>query len=247
MMRVVILLLAVLSCAVKSQRYDFKCGQDGKPFPLLTKTDKLYLCLHWMPYEVKFGVPIGVDEHTILEVPDSFEFISAKAPENTIIFAQLDSNSFYSEGQTYSIRSQKIVNNVMQLIITLQEGVLTGMRWDNDCYGCRGTQECKNIKTTFIDFQTSKSKEISYNTCTMNYCGDGADRHICNLKIFIAWEGTDYNGNYLVSRSLMLPNFQKQNYLDMFANQRKVKYEKDPKKRSTRDITAQQLIDSNNK
>lgn len=56
------------------------------------------------------------------------------------------------------------------------------------------------------------------------------------------------NGNHLVSRSYLLPNFIKQNYLDMFANQRKTKYEgTDVQKRPARDSGAETQINEKNK
>jgi hypothetical protein len=51
-----------------------------------------------------------------------------------------------------------------------------------------------------------------------------------------------------VSTSYLLPNFRKQNYLDMFANQRKTKYEgTDVQKRQARDTAAETQIQTNNK
>lgn len=178
-----IALLALLLAAVSAQRYDFRCGQDGKVFPLLTKGDALYLCIHWLPYEVKMGFVVKVDQHIMLEVPDSFDFVSTKLPEQTNLIAQLDANSYYSEAQVYSNKKETWVNNVMQLVIMVREGVFTGMRWDADCYGCNNTNECKSVKTTFNDFNSQKSTERSYKTCTQNFCGDNSDRHTCNLKV----------------------------------------------------------------
>jgi hypothetical protein len=181
----IVALLAAILGTVYAQRYDFTCGQSNKTLKLLTKGDAIYLCIHWLPYEVKMGFVVKVDQHSMLEVPDSYDFISTKLPEQTNLFAQLDTNSYYSAGQIYANKKEEWVNNVMQLIVTLKEGVFTGMRWDTDCYGCNNTDECKSVKTTFIDFQSAKSTERSYKTCTQKYCGNTPDRHMCNLKVGI--------------------------------------------------------------
>jgi hypothetical protein len=178
-----IALFALILGAVFGQRYDFRCGQDGKIFPLLTKGDPLYLCIHWLPYEVKLGFVVKVDQHLMFEVPDSFDFVSTKFPLQTNVIAQLDANSYYSPAQIYANKQEGWVNNVMQLVIILKEGVFTGMRWDADCYGCNNTNECKSVKTTYLDFQSQKSTERSYKTCSQKYCGDNSDRHTCNLKV----------------------------------------------------------------
>lgn len=233
-------------------RHNFTCGISDQPFQSLAKLDNssfLYFCLHFMPYNVKMGFPIKVDEYTVLEIPDSFDFVRDKVPEATIIHPQLGKTDYYGPGNWYNVKSTQLVQSVMHLVIQVSEGNLVGMRWVTGCHGCNITSQsdCKKQSFTFIDYVQNKSVNPTTETCSIKYCENNDKKHYCNLKIFIGWEGTDFNGNYLVTTSQMLPNFAKQNGDDMFNNQKTLKFEKSVTSRANRDAKAQENIDKNNK
>ena len=148
------------------------CLKQTGNFPNMTKSDSVSLCFHFLPYQVKLGFPILVDEYTILEIPDSYSFFTSKNPEQHSVMAQLDVFPQYSDASVYSVKSSKIVNNVMHLVIKLNEGKLESFRWENGCFGCNITSpaNCKDIKTSFIEFASEKNKEITQKVCTTPYC-----------------------------------------------------------------------------
>jgi len=100
--------LALIWESAKAQ-YAFTCGLDGKSSIAYTKGDTTYICFHFMPFKVKMGFLIHIDEYTGIEVPDSFKFFENKPPEQLNIHAQLDVYSQYSPAALYLWKSAKQV------------------------------------------------------------------------------------------------------------------------------------------
>lgn len=165
-----------------SAQYEFFCGLDQKSPVAYTKGDQTYICFHFMPYKVKLGFLITVDEYTGLEIPDSFKFFENFVPEQTNVHAQLDVYSQYSPAALYLWKSAKLAVNVMHLVITLKDGNLESIKWDNDCYGCNKTDKCKQIKTSYLDPKNS-NVNLDYKSCAENYCVLEEDKKNCNLKV----------------------------------------------------------------
>lgn len=233
-------------------RHNFTCGIQDQPFQSLAKLDNssfLYFCVHFMPFGVKMGFPIKVDEYTVLEIPDSYDFVKDKAPETVIVHPQLGNTGYYGPANWYSVKSAKVVQPVMHLVIQVSEGNLVGMRWVDGCHGCNVSTpaDCRKQTFSFIDYFRNGSVSQTNQVCGMNYCADTDKKHYCNLKLYIGWEGTDFNGNYLVTTSQMLPNFAKQNGPDMFENQKILKFAKPVNSRSNLDQEAEKRINDNNK
>jgi hypothetical protein len=248
-----LILFQVVDLVQAQGRYNLSCGIKDSPFQSLAKLDNssfLYLCIHFMPYQVKMGFPIKVDEYTVLEIPDSFDFVKDKLPGATIIHPQLGNTPFYGPGNWYNLKAKSIVQSVMHLVIQVQEGNLVGMRWVEGCHGCNVTtaSDCrKGNSFSYVDYIQNSTVTKSSDACGINYCPDTDKKHHCNLKIYIGWEGTDFNGNYLVTTSQMLPNFAKQNGGDMFENQKILKFEGPVNSRANIDSGAQTNINTYNK
>lgn len=175
------LVFALLVEAYNAQ-YSFFCGLDGKTPVTYTKGDQTYLCFHFMPYKVKLGFLVTIDEYTGLEIPDSFTFFETKAPEQLNIHAQLDVYTKYSPAATYLWKSAKLAMNVLHLTITLDKGSLSSINWDNDCYGCNKTENCKQIKTSYVDEKAS-TINLDYKACSVPYCVVNDEKKNCNLKV----------------------------------------------------------------
>jgi hypothetical protein len=167
-------------------QYTFFCGLDGKTATAYTKGDQTYLCFHFMPYNVKMGFLIKVDEYTGLEIPDSFKTFENLAPEQLNIHAQLDVYPQYTPAATYLWKSAKLAVNVMHLVIKMKDGNLESIYWDNDCYGCNKTEKCKQIKTSYTD-QKNSQVSLDYKSCAEPYCVLEADKKNCNLKVMFVY------------------------------------------------------------
>ena len=178
---VVSILLAFLCDSARAQ-YVFTCGLDGKKSIPYTKGDTTYLCFHFMPFKVKLGFLVIIDEYTGIEIPDSFKFFENKPPEQLNIHTQLDVYTQYSPAATYLWKSAKLVVNVMHLVITMKDGNPVSLNWDNDCYGCNKTDKCKQIKTSYLS-HLNTNINLDYKTCADNYCVLEEDKKNCNLKV----------------------------------------------------------------
>ena len=163
-------------------QYVFNCGLDGKTPISYTKGDQTYLCFHFMPYKVKLGFLVTIDEYTGFEIPDSFTYFEGFSPDKLNIHAQLDVYSQYSPASLYLWKTPKYVVNVMHLVITLKEGNLESLTWDNDCYGCNKTDKCRQIKTDYTNEKGTKTM-LDYKTCADDYCVIQEEKNLCNLKV----------------------------------------------------------------
>lgn len=163
-------------------QYVFNCGLDGKSPITYTKGDQTYICFHFMPFKVKLGFLINIDEYTGLEIPDSFKFFENRPPEQLNIHAQLDAYAQYSPAALYLWKSAKLVVNVMHLVVTMKDGHLVSLNWDNDCYGCNKTDKCKQIKTSYLSEKNS-TLNLDYKSCADPYCVLEEDKKNCNLKV----------------------------------------------------------------
>lgn len=182
------ILLTILVSAIKTETpYAFICGEKGETVERFAKTDKMFLCLHFMPYKVRLGFNVTVDEYAVIEIPDSFSFFSPRSPEQTLVFGQLEGNLPYSEGYPYLVKSSKLVQNVMHMVIEINEGKLVKIGWDNKCYGCgEESESCQTIKSSFVDYHSKKTKEVSNKVCTQRYCDTKGTTFECNLKVDLA-------------------------------------------------------------
>lgn len=164
-------------------KYNFNCGRENKEITAYTKGDLVYICFHFMPYSVKIGFPIKIDEYTGLEVPDSFTLFETKTPAMTSIHSQLDVYQDYSEPSVYLVKSSKLVVNVMHLVIRLNEGKLQSFRWIRDCYGCNKTDICKEMATSYEN-NNNKTESIKYQTCAQSWPNIDTEKKKANLKVY---------------------------------------------------------------
>lgn len=178
----IVTFVSVLLWETYNAQYTFFCGLDGKAKVSYTKGDQTYLCFHFMPYKVKLGFLITIDEYTGFEIPNSFSYFENFAPERLNVHAQLDVYPQYSPAALYLWKSSKLAVNVMHLVITLKEGNLESLTWDNDCYGCNKTDKCKQIKTSYTNEKGAETS-LDYKSCSDNYCVIKEEKNLCDLKV----------------------------------------------------------------
>lgn len=83
-------------------------------------------------------------------------------------------------------------------IIQLLEGVVTGIVWDDGCYGCSSTSaDC--VK----GFCTVQHDNCYINTTT----ADASTLSDCDPKIYIGWQGSDAKKNIMISSELVPSKF----------------------------------------
>lgn len=93
-----LLLCALLSTASASISYNcntVSSSGDDVDDGLVRHGDKVYICLHFVPQNVKVGFKVEVDKHVALTVRDMFPIL---AHQDTDVIVQL-SNSEYLSSQ----------------------------------------------------------------------------------------------------------------------------------------------------
>jgi len=170
---------------ITAQRYDWRCSNYSDTNRTYTKVDSVFLCFHLLPYNIKIGFPILVDDYSMIEVPKSYEYFGAKKAKPTEVSAQLDTNPMYAPANPYIMTDVSRVQNTMHLIISVNKGVLTGFRWQTGCWGCNQTVNCTNAKTTYWDYILNKSQTSEYPICAQTPCStvDATAASRCNLKV----------------------------------------------------------------
>ncbi len=79
------------------------------------------------------------------------------------------------------------------LIVTLKDGLVDTLEWDDGCYGCSG-DACVD-ETCSVDIEAVG-------------CRSATSTADCNPKFFIGWYGTDRNGQYLTSSGARSSRFR---------------------------------------
>jgi hypothetical protein len=103
--------------------------------------------------------------------------------------------SVSSPGAQYSNETYYVA--LRTAIITLTDGVPTGIAWDNRI-GCVDT--CTSTDDACIDSYCGVAYETDAATCTADDC---------DPRVMIAFDGTDAAGSYLVSQASTLYNFRR--------------------------------------
>lgn len=82
-------------------------------------------------------------------------------------------------------------------IIHLKDGQVTEITWESNCFGCSDGSQC-----------TSKvwNDALGANNgfCSQQGCASNGD-----IKVFLAWVGTDSSGNFLTSAGSTMSNFRR--------------------------------------
>jgi hypothetical protein len=92
---------------------------------------------------------------------------------------------------------QRRVVSFYTLIIELDRGMVKSMFWQKGCYGCGDDANC---------WKEEQWCTNPYKSCSV-VDTSATDGLSCNIKIYLAWQGTDSKGNYLMSGQATIKNF----------------------------------------
>lgn len=87
------------------------------------------------------------------------------------------------------------------LIIELDRGMISKMFWQTGCFGCGDSSNCWKESTNKQQWCTN-----TFNLCSVVDAAATGGLS-CNIKIYVAWQGTDVKGNYLMSAQTTIKNF----------------------------------------
>jgi hypothetical protein len=159
-----------------------------------------------------------VDEFSRLEIRDSF-LNFANSTVGTQIWLQLASSNVTSTIKRYN--SGNYIVGSFSAVIQLIEGIPQAFIWDDGCDECNTTGADPN---QCLDRFCAVTMDECMN-CT------GCTSQTCNIKIFLAWLGTDLNGNVMTSASYLPSNL--------------IKFSVDPVYKAAAGVVPQNFIYSN--
>jgi hypothetical protein len=102
-------------------------------------------------------------------------------------------------------------------VITVNEGVVTGITWDNACVFC-SAEECQDNTYGFDGgLATEEEAQQPVGACSISVpeCKD-SEKAECDLLLYVVWTGTDSNGRDFTSSANRFSAFPKQTWSDRF-------------------------------
>ena len=174
------------------------------------------LCIHFYPFGVKLAFSLVVDNFQTFYVSNSFANLASLASRNPTIFAQAAMSKLSDPVPYISGTTGKVVN-VHSLVISMEEGVVSGYFWDTACNGCEDTAACQSVQTEWFQSPTEGIRSATNSYC-VNSCSSSATDTACDLKIFVTWVGTDVKSKYLESANYRISNFKRQNIEQVFSS-----------------------------
>jgi hypothetical protein len=172
-------------CLVLSSSGDWSSGND-------------YLRLNFQP---------EADQYSRFHVPESFQQLvggpdadmARLFPSN--ITVHVESQTALSFQRLYHDGDTKLYP-FLTAIVTVNEGNVTGITWDDACIFC-GLFQCEDITYGFDgQMVTADEAQQKVGGCplTVDDC-KGSDKAKCDLLLYVVWQGTDSTGREFASSS----------------------------------------------
>ncbi|OQS07012.1 hypothetical protein THRCLA_20230 [Thraustotheca clavata] len=179
------------------------CNDKNTSTPLV-KGDQTYVCININDKYRAVFTPV-VDDFVQLRVYNSYKDsrIENSSFASYLTLSSMTSRSVY---KLYTDQTGKAFPS-FTAVITVVDGLIQGISWDDGCYLCNSTSCASNIYSA-PKVPLVNSAFGSGNTCFHNQTACSSTENSCDLGIFVGWTGTDYNGNYLSSAGMRVSQFQ---------------------------------------
>jgi len=115
----------------------------------------------------------------------------------------------------YYDRDNERIYPYLTAIITVDQGNVTGITWDNACVFC-AAEECQDNTYGFEGaLATEEEAQQPVGACSipLEECKT-AEQAECDLLLYVVWSGTDSNGDDFMSSSNRFSAFPKQSWSD---------------------------------
>jgi len=117
-----------------------------------------------------------VDIYSLLEINGSYDYFANMSG----LTVSVEVNGFSDptlQPKIYLTEDGNVVGYFV-IVVTIQNGNVTGLQWDDGCYLCPDAAQCSD------DFCTNPKGD-----CNSTATAD------CNIKLYVAWVGTDMYGS----------------------------------------------------
>jgi len=137
------------------------------------------------------------DDYTKLVVRGSQQ--QYKSGNAWVRLVSSDTSSFQRIYQDFAAPIKR-TSNVLTAVLTLNNGKVQGITWDDGCYFC-GDEDC--FENSYWDTKKTTLEGSNLKTCAMPQTPETDD-----LTIYVVWSGTDSSGNFCKSQSKRFSRFQ---------------------------------------
>jgi hypothetical protein len=95
---------------------------------------------------------------------------------------------------------------LFNVVIMVDNGNITDVLWDNDCFSCLTDATCI---TTLLPYNNDTNLIKTEKNCkSTEFCTNNSEGLVCDPKFYITWFGTDANGKQLKSSNLSMSRFR---------------------------------------
>lgn len=160
------------------------------------------------------------DAYSRFHVPESFvQLVGNPNSDLTELFPQ--NITVHAASQT-ALSFQKLyyggedkVYPALTAVITVNEGNVTGITWDNGCVFCADTECEDNTYGYDGGLQTAEEAEQPVGSCPIpvEEC-KASEKAECDLLLYVVWTGTDSKGRDFTSSANRFSAFPKQSWSD---------------------------------
>ena len=200
---------------------DFNVGGSENELnetPVVKGTEEM-ICLHFLPYYVKFSFVITVDEFSMLSGKHIFEVFQDEIhdPDDVDTVIQLSGSTRYSQQIPYMRNEDRLVFPVISLLIQTELGKIINIVLEDIKDACQENNVVPEVLP--MGLQITEPNKIPL--CSQEFCSEEMNKNgLCDLKVFVSWEGTDMRGNTMVSHSKRILNFAKYSLSKMYESMR---------------------------
>jgi len=159
---------------------------------------------------MRIAFPITVDQYSVLSITGVYMLANGQQYNSLSFLAQIG-NNITTFNSLYYQRNQFIVP-LFNIVIKLDQGVLTDIVWVNDCYTCPNSNNCRSANNITSLFSNNTNATFSDNNCftSIQSCvtSNSSQAFGCDPKFYVTWFGSDANNNQLQSSNLSLEKFR---------------------------------------
>jgi len=194
---------------------DCKCAVDSNTVQF-SYDEPVAICVHWIGCNTGLGSctrvrsahATKVDDYAVIELKDGqskfFTAQDASQYDTVKIVIQAHGNYFSDpidfvkfEGMT-----AKFYANVYSAVISIHDGAVYNITWDNFCGTCQDTNKCTTIT---LNSETGRTTQICNN---VDKCRDKNNNAQCDPKIYISWIGSDKKNQKMTSAGMRMSRFR---------------------------------------